>query len=92
MSGYRCAQIQARHGLSRSNAAILNPARDVIDAGSYTVAFKYVPDEVPQMPGFAGAAKVVSPIPEKYSDGSNSGHTATVDADKSKNKFTFDLK
>ena len=60
--------------------------------GSYTVAFKYVPDEVPQMPGFAGAAKVVSPIPEKYSDGSKSGLTATVDADESKNKFTFDLK
>jgi len=32
MSGYRCTQIQARHGHSRSNAAILNPARLVIDA------------------------------------------------------------
>lgn len=60
--------------------------------GSYTVAFNYVPDEVPEMPGFAGAAKIVSPIPEKYGDASKSGHTATVDADKSKNNFTFDLK
>ena len=60
--------------------------------GSYTVAFNYVPDEVPAMPGFAGAAKIVSPIPEKYGDASKSGHTATVDADKSKNNFTFDLK
>ena len=60
--------------------------------GSYTVAFKYIPEEVPQMPGFAGAAKVVSPIPEKYGDASKSGHTATVDADRSKNNFTFDLK
>ena len=32
MSGYRCAQIQARHGHSRLNTAILNPARLVIDA------------------------------------------------------------
>lgn len=60
--------------------------------GSYTVAFNYVPEEVPVMPGFAGAAKIVSPIPEKYGDASKSGHTATVDADKSKNNFTFDLK
>ena len=60
--------------------------------GSYTVAFKYVPDEVPQMPGFEGAKKVVSPIPEIYGDGSKSGQTATVVADKSKNNFTFDLK
>ena len=60
--------------------------------GTYNVAFKYVPDEVPEMPGFEGAKKVVSPIPEKYADVSSSGHTATVDADKSKNNFTFDLK
>ncbi len=59
--------------------------------GSYTVAFKHVPDEIPVMPGFEGAKKVVSPIPEKYADASKSGHTATVDADKSKNNFTFDL-
>lgn len=60
--------------------------------GTYTVAFKYVPEEVPTMPGFAGAKKVVSPIPEKYGDASKSGHTATIDEDESKNNFTFDLK
>jgi hypothetical protein len=59
--------------------------------GSYTVSFKYVPDEIPAMPGFEGAKKIVSPIPEKYSDAAKSGKTATVDADKSKNNFTFDL-
>lgn len=59
--------------------------------GSYTVAFKYVPDEIPVMPGMDGAKKIVSPIPEKYGDASKSGKTATVDADKSKNNFTFDL-
>ena len=61
--------------------------------GSYTVAFKYVPAEVPDM--FAttgpGAKKPESPIPEKYADASKSGHTASVVADKSKNNFTFDL-
>ena len=57
--------------------------------GSYTVAFKYVPDEIPDM--FA-TKKPESPIPDKYGDASKSGHTATVDADKSKNNFTFDLK
>ena len=60
--------------------------------GTYTVAFKYVPDEIPEMPGFAGAKKIVSPIPEKYGDSSKSGFTATVAADESKNNFTFDLK
>jgi hypothetical protein len=60
--------------------------------GEYTVGFKYVPEEVPEMPGFAGAKKVVSPIPEKYGDAAKSGFTAKVDADKTKNNFTFDLK
>ena len=60
--------------------------------GTYTVAFKYVPDEIPVMPGFEGAKKIVSPIPEKYGDASRSGHTVTVDTDESKNNFTFDLK
>lgn len=59
--------------------------------GSYSVSFKYVPDEIPVMPGMAGAKKVVSPIPEKYSDPNKSGHKATIDADKSKNNFTFNL-
>ena len=44
------------------------------------------------MPGMDGAKKVVSPIPEKYADASKSGFTATDNADKSKNSFTFDMK
>lgn len=60
--------------------------------GTYTVSCKFVPEEVPAMPGFAGAKKVVSPIPEKYADATKSGLTATIDADKSKNNLTFDLK
>ncbi|MFO0942675.1 MAG: hypothetical protein U0930_18210 [Pirellulales bacterium] len=60
--------------------------------GEYKVGFKFVPDEVPAMPGFEGAKKIVSPIPEKYADPAKSGHTAKVEADKSKNNFTFDLK
>ncbi len=59
--------------------------------GEYTVGFKYVPDEVPVMPGFEGAKKVVSPIPEKYADAAKSGFKAKVEADKSKNDFTFAL-
>ena len=35
MSGYRCAQIQDSLGHPRSNAAIFNPARDVVDAKKY---------------------------------------------------------
>jgi len=68
------------------------PAGEGAMVGIYAVAFRYVPDEVPLMPGFEGATKVVSPIPEKYADVSKSGQTATVVADKSKNNFTFDLK
>ena len=68
-----------------------NKPGDGAMVGSYKVAFKYVPDEVPVMPGMEGAKKVVSPIPEKYGDASKSGKTATVDADKSKNNITFDL-
>lgn len=61
-------------------------------AGSYKVSFKFVSDEVPDLPGFVGGKKPEpSPIPAKYGDESKSGHTATVDADKSKNNFTFDL-
>lgn len=59
--------------------------------GTYTVAFKYVPDEIPLMPGFEGAKKIESPIPLKYGDVSTSGHTVTVDADPSKNNFVFNL-
>jgi hypothetical protein len=60
--------------------------------GEYKVGFNYVPDVVPEMPGFAGAKKVVSPIPEKYGDAATSGITAKIESDKSKNNFTFDLK
>ena len=60
--------------------------------GTYSVAFKFVPDEVPMMPGMAGAKKVVSPIPEKYGDASKSGETISIVKDKSQNNFTFDLK
>ena len=59
--------------------------------GNYKVSFKFVPEEVPAMPGFEGAKKVVSPIPEKYADPNKSNKTAVVDKDKSKNNFTFDL-
>lgn len=59
--------------------------------GSYKVEFKYVPDEVPIMPGMEGAKKVVSPIPEKYGDASTSGITVTVDADKVNNNYKLDL-
>ena len=60
--------------------------------GTYTVAFKYVPDVIPDMPGFTTDKKPeASPIPEKYADASKSGKTATVDADASKNVFKFDL-
>ncbi len=60
--------------------------------GEYTVSFKYVPDEIPVMPGMEGSKKVVSPIPEKYADPNKSGYTATIQTDKTKNNFTFDLK
>ncbi len=60
--------------------------------GDYLVAFRYVPDEVPEMPGFPGEKPVVSPLPRKYSDTISSGVTATVVSDASKNVFNFDLK
>lgn len=60
--------------------------------GSYNVSFKYVPDEIPDMPGFKGGKKPEpSPIPVKYGDASKSGHTATVDANASNNVFEFNL-
>jgi hypothetical protein len=61
--------------------------------GEYKVAFKYVSDIIPDMPGFAGGVKPEpSPIPTKYLDETKSGFTATVQADASKNDFKFDLK
>ncbi|MGN6544138.1 MAG: hypothetical protein ACTHK7_03750 [Aureliella sp.] len=60
--------------------------------GSYNVAFRYVPDETPDMPGFTGGKKPEpSPIPVKYGDPTKSGINATVDADSSKNVYKFDL-
>ena len=64
---------------------------DGAKVGSYNVSFKFVPDVVPEMPGFPGAKKEVSPIPEKYGDPSKSGFNATVDASASKNVYKFDL-
>jgi hypothetical protein len=60
--------------------------------GEYVVAFRFVPDEPPEMPGFPGAKAVVSPLPPKYADSLSSGVTAVVTSDASKNVFTFDLK
>jgi hypothetical protein len=60
--------------------------------GNYLVAFRFVPDEVPEMPGFPGSKPVVSPLPPKYADSISSGVTATVVSDASKNVFNFDLK
>lgn len=60
--------------------------------GSYKVAFQFVPDEIPDMPGFAGGKKApASPIPAKYSDAGTSGITAKVESSASKNVFKFDL-
>ncbi|MBU6172675.1 MAG: hypothetical protein KGQ60_02670 [Planctomycetes bacterium] len=65
---------------------------DGATVGNYKVAFKYVSDTIPDMPGFAGGVQPEkSPIPLKYSDETKSGITATVDANASKNDFKFDL-
>lgn len=65
-----------------------NAPGDGAMVGNYAVSFRYESGEIPDM--FA-PKKETSPIPEKYSNASKSGHTAKVDADKSKNNFTFDL-
>jgi hypothetical protein len=60
--------------------------------GPYKVAISFVPDEIPEMPGFPGSEKKVeSPIPAKYADSATSGLKQTVDKDASKNNFTFEL-
>lgn len=61
--------------------------------GSYKIAFKFISDTIPDMPGFAGGVKPEpSPIPLKYADENKSGFTATVDVASSKTEFKFDLK
>jgi hypothetical protein len=61
--------------------------------GNYKVSFKYVPEIVPDMPGFTGGAKSEkSPIPQKYEDENKSGFSATVKTTAADNTFQFDLK
>ncbi|MCA9127588.1 MAG: Ig-like domain-containing protein [Planctomycetales bacterium] len=60
--------------------------------GNYQVAFRFVPDEVPEMPGFPGSKPVISPLPPKYADSLSSGVTATVTTKAEDNVFNFDLK
>lgn len=61
--------------------------------GSYKVGISFVPDKVPDMPGFPGADKseTESPIPKKYADANTSGLTGVVDKNASKNDFKFEL-
>ena len=60
--------------------------------GNYKIAFKYVPEIVPDMPGFSGGVQSEkSPIPLKYGDENKSGITAKVESNASKNDFKFDL-
>lgn len=61
--------------------------------GSYKVGISFVPDKVPDMPGFPGTEKgeAESPIPKKYADANTSGLTSVVDKNASKNDFKFDL-
>ena len=60
--------------------------------GNYKVALNYVPDTVADMPGFTGGKKSEpSTIPAKYGDSDKSNITATVEKDKSKNEYKFDL-
>lgn len=85
---------QIAEGITDANGSFklqTNSPGDGAMVGSYNVALKFVPDVVPEMPGFPGAKKEVSPIPEKYGDSTKSGFTATVDASSSKNVYKFDL-
>lgn len=70
-----------------------NKAGDGAAVGVYKVAIRFVPDEIPEMPGFPGAKTKppASPIPAKYADAKTSGLTQTVDEDAAKNNFTFEL-
>ena len=70
-----------------------NTPNDGAMAGKYKVGIKFVPDEIPAMPGFPGAPTKPpeSPIPKKYSDPATSNLVVTVDKDASKNNFPLDL-
>lgn len=70
-----------------------NKPGDGAMVGSYKVGIKFVPDEIPEMPGLPGTEKKApaSPIPQKYADPATSGLTKTVEKDAAKNNFTFDL-
>jgi hypothetical protein len=73
-------------------ALTTNKPGDGATVGTYKVAIKYVPDEIPAMPGFPGSEKkVTSTIPEKYANAETSGLKRTVEKDGVENNFTFEL-
>ncbi|MDZ4683970.1 MAG: hypothetical protein SH850_02700 [Planctomycetaceae bacterium] len=73
-------------------ALTTNKPGDGAMVGTYKVAVSFVPDEIPEMPGFPGSEKKVeSPIPVKYADAATSGLTFTVDKDAAKNDFKIEL-
>ena len=77
-------------GNGKFSLQTLDP-NDGAKPGDYKVAFKYISEIVPDMPGFAGGVQPEkSPLPLKYEDENKSGHSATVKS--SDNDFTFDLK
>ena len=79
-------------GNGKFSLQTLDP-NDGAKPGKYKVAFKFVSDIVPDMPGFSGGFQPEkSPIPLKYEDENKSGITATVETDASKNEFKFELK
>jgi hypothetical protein len=60
--------------------------------GTYKVGISFVSDKIPDMPGFPGSEKKEeSPIPVKYANAATSGLTKTVEKDRSKNDFKFEL-
>jgi len=77
---------EGRFRLTTSNSG------DGAMVGSYRVAINFVPEEIPEMPGFPGSDKQppVSPIPAKYGDPATSDLITKVEKGQ-KNDFTFDL-